>query len=253
MINLRFVFVLAAALLLLTGCNSNTKDLYKGMSAAEIYAQAQKNMEKENFGQAAKDFEALEARYPYGEYSSDAQIGLIKSYYKHNDSELAIGSADRFLRMNPRHPQADYVYYLKGLVYYDQNYSFMFRYLPLDKSARDPSTAQESFDAFKELLERYPCSQYAADARQRMIFLRNQVAEYEMQIVDYYIKRGAYVSAANRAAYVVKHFAQTPMVPRALAAMVVCYREMDMEDLANDALTTLELNFKDSKEYLEVR
>lgn len=222
------------------------------MSAAEIYAQAQKNVAKESYGQAAKDFEALESRYPYGEYSDRAQIGLVHAYYRHSESDLALSTADRFLRMNPRHPKADYVYYLRGLVSFDRNYSFTFRYFPLDKSARDPASAQESFDAFKELLDRYPNSKYAADARQRMIFLRNQLAQYEIQVVDYYIRRGAYLSAANRATYIVKYFEQTPVVPRALAAMVISYRNLKKPELADDAFKTLERNYPNSEEFRKV-
>jgi outer membrane protein assembly factor BamD len=213
------------------------------MSAAEIYAQAEKNVAKEKFPQASKDFEALEARFPYGEYSDKAQLGLINAYYKQNEPILAISAADRFIRMNPHHPRVDYAYYLKGLVTFDQNYSFTFRYLPLDKCTRDPSTAMESFDAFKELLDRFPNSQYAPDARQRMVFLRNQLAKHELSVVHYYIKRGAYLSAANRANYIVKHFEHTPAVPEALAAMVKCYRELGMQQLADDALKTLKNNY----------
>lgn len=233
------------AMLLLTGCNTN-KDNYKGMEAAQIYAQAEQNLKEEKFAQAVKDFEALEARFPYGEYSDKAQLGLIEAYYKHDDFELALKAADRFLRMHPRHPRADYAYYLKGLVAFDQNYTFIFRYLPLDKSSRDPSSAQESFDTLKELLDRYPNSQYAPDAKQRMIFLRNQLASHEMQVVDYYIKRGAYLSAANRASYIVKHFEKTPVIPRALSAMALSYRKLGMDTLADDAEQTLNANFPES-------
>lgn len=218
------------------------------MTAAQIYAQAQKNFAKENYSQATKDFEALEARFPYGEFSDKAQLGLIHAYYKHSDSALALSAADRFIRMHPHHPQVDYAYYLKGLVTFDQNYSFTFRYLPLDKSARDPSTAQESFDAFKELIDRFPNSEYIPDAKRRMIFLRNQLANYELQVVEYYIKRGAYLSAANRANYIVKHFERTPAIPKALAYLVKSYRQLGMHELAEDALKTLQSNFPDSEE-----
>jgi outer membrane protein assembly factor BamD len=245
--NLRLIITLFAAFLLV-GCQSSDKDLYKGMSAAEIYEKAEKNVSKEKFPQAAKDFEALESRFPYGEYSDKAQLGLINAYYKQNEPALAISAADRFIRMNPRHPRVDYAYYLKGLVAFDQNYSFTFRYLPLDKSTRDPSTAMESFDAFKELLDRFPKSQYAPDARQRMLFLRNQLANHEMGVVRYYMKRDAYLSAANRANYIVKHFQKTPVIPAALAAMVTCYRQLGMQPLADDALKTLQTNFPDSEE-----
>ncbi len=243
--NTRILITLLATLLL-TGCKTDNKDIYKGMSASEIYARAEKNVSKENFTQAAKDFEALEARFPYGEYSDKAQLGLIHAYYKQNDSALALSAADRFIRMNPHHATVDYAYYLKGLITFDQNYSFSFRYFPLDKSARDPASAQESFDAFKEVVDRFPKSQYAADAKKRMVFLRNQLANHEIQIVEYYVKRGAYLSAANRANYIVKHFANTDVVPKALSAMVVSYRRLGMQQLAESALKTLETNFPDS-------
>lgn len=231
----------------LSACHHD-KDVYKGMAAAQIYQQAEKNLTKEKYSQAARDFEALEARFPYSEYSDKAQLGLITAYYKQNDPTLALSAADRFIRMNPRHSKVDYAYYLKGLITFDQNYSFSFRYLPLDKSARDPSLAQESFDAFKELLERFPKSQYAADAKQRMVFLRNQLANYELQVAEYYIKRGAYLSAVNRANHLVKHFQETPVIPKALAILVESYRQLGMQQLANDALKTLKINFPQSEE-----
>jgi outer membrane protein assembly factor BamD len=235
------------AVLLLMACNTRHKDVYKGMTAAQIYAQAEKNVTKENYSQATKDFEALEARFPYGEFSDKAQLGLVYAYYKHGDPDLALSAADRFIRMHPHNQNVDYAYYLKGLVTFDQNYSFTFRYLPLDKSARDPSTAQESFEAFKELIERFPNSQYIPDAKKRMIFLRNQLANHELQVVEYYIKRGAYLSAANRANYIVEHFQQTPTIPKALAYMVECYQHLGMPELAADALKTLQSNFPESE------
>jgi len=236
--------------LALGGCQKD-KDAYKGMSATQIYTQAEENVKKENYSKAVKDFEALEARYPYGEYSDRAQLGLINAYYKHGDSELAISAADRFIHMNPYHSQIDYAYYLKGLVNFDQNYSFVYRYFPLDRSARDPQNAIDAFDTFKELVERFPNSQYAADARQRMIFLKNQLASYELQVVEYYIKRRAYLSAANRANYIIKHFEGTPAIPKALSILVDAYRNLGMQELADDALKTLKTNYPDSEEYKE--
>ncbi|HQY22206.1 MAG TPA: outer membrane protein assembly factor BamD [Gammaproteobacteria bacterium] len=249
--NLGIIITVSAALLLV-GCQSKDKDNYKGMSASEIYAQAEKNVAKEKFPAAAKDFEALEARFPYGEYSDKAQLGLINAYYKQNEPALAISAADRFIRMNPHHPCVDYAYYLKGLVTFEQNYSFTFRYLPLDKSARDPSTATASFDAFKELIDRFPNSKYAPDARQRMVFLKNQLANHELSVLKYYVKRGAWLSATNRANYIVKHFEKTSVIPEALAIMVTCYRQLGMQQLANDVLKTLRTNFPDCKELQEL-
>lgn len=239
--NLRFFLLLILTVSLL-GCASK-KDIYNGMAADQIYAEGQKNMAKENYAQAIKDFEALEARYPYGVHSHDAQIGLLTAYYKKQEFASALSCADRFIRMNPRHPQIDYVYHLKGLVNFDQNTTLMYRHLPLDRSARDTNSAQESFDGFRELLERFPNSEYAEDAKQRMIYLREQLAQHELLVVDYYMKRGAYLSAANRANYVVKNFAQTPSVPRALKLMVISYRKLGMMQLADESYRTLQANF----------
>lgn len=244
MINFRalIVVIVCGGSLLFCGCKSN-KDPYKGMSAAEIYSAAEKNMKKESYGQAVKDFEALEARFPYGEFSDRAELGLINAYFKHSEALLAISTADRFIRLNPYHSQVDYAYYLKGLVTFEQNYTFSFRYLPLARNLRDPSEAQESFDTFKELIDRFPNSTYAPDAKKRMIFLRNQLANYELSVVQYYLKRGAYLSAANRANYILKHFEHTPVVPYALDSLVTAYRALGMQSLADDAKETLSLNF----------
>jgi len=238
----RPILLVIAATLVLASC-STKKDLYKGMTAAQIYEQGQKNLAKEKYADAIKDFEALEARYPYGEYSHTTQLGLIKAYHEQGETALAISAADRFIRMNPRHPQADYAYYLKGLVAYNQNATFTYKHLPLDRSARDTTPAQESFDAFKDLVERFPNSQYAPDACKRMIYLRNQLANHELQVVEYYMKRGAYLAAVNRASYIIKYFDQTAAIPNALAAMVIAYRKLGMPALSNDALTTLKANF----------
>lgn len=237
---------------ILAGCKTPQKDRYKGLSEDQIYAQAQQNVKKESFAEAAKDFEALEARYPYGKYSDKAQIGLIHAYYKRNEPALALSTADRFIRMNPRHAEVDYVYYLKGLVGFDQNTTFVYRYLPLDRSARDTTSAQESFDAFKVLLERFPNSKYIPDARKRMVHLREQLASHEYQILEYYVKRGAYLSVANRANHLVKYFSETSYAPKALAEMVIAYRKLGMKPMADEALKTLRSNYPNSDQLKRV-
>lgn len=204
-------------------------------------------MAKNNYAKAIKDFEALEARYPYGEYSHAAQLALINAYYKKGDYPLALSTADRFIRMNPRDPQVDYAYYLKGLVSYDQNSSFMYRYLPIERSARDSTPAHESFLAFKDLVDQFPNSQYAPEARQRMIYLRNQLAAHELHIANYYMKREAYIAATNRADYIVKNYERTTAVPKALCTMVIAYRCLGMIDLSEAAQQILDINFPGSK------
>lgn len=229
--------ILASILVLsffIQGCASK-KDAYIGLSEEQIYSAAENNMKKENFAQAIKDYEALEARYPYGQHSHEAQLGLMSAYHKRHEFALALSSADRFIRMNPRHPKVEYVYYLKGLVNFDQNMTMMYRHLPLDRSARDSSASQAGFDAFKDLIERFPNSEYVGDARQRMVYLRDQLAQHELQVVNYYLKRGAYLSAANRANYIVKNFPETSTIPKALESMSVAYRKLGMDQLALDA------------------
>ncbi len=239
------LLILCALAAGLTGCSKN-KDNYQGLSAEQIYTQAQTNMKKENYADAIKDFEALEARYPYGEHSRDAQLALISAYHKKNESALALSAVDRFIRMNPRDPKVDYAYYLKGLINFDQNSTFMFRHLPLERSSRDTASAQESFDAFKDLIERFPNSEYVADARQRMLYLREQLASFELHVANYYLKRGAYLSAANRANYVLKNFPHTSAVPKALQMMVTSYHKLGMHQLAEEAEKTLETNSRNS-------
>jgi outer membrane protein assembly factor BamD len=244
--NLYSVLILIATISLCACSNSNKPDTYQGLSADQIYSQAQKNVEKENYAEVIKDCEALEARYPYGEYSHKVQLSLINAYYKRHEPALAISAADRFIRMNPRHPNTDYAYFLKGQVAYDQNTTFMFRYLPLDRSARDPAPAKESYEAFKILVEMFPNSQYAPEARQRMSQLREQLANHELQVVEYYVKRGAHLSAANRANYVVTEYRETAAVPTALAHMVNAYRQLNMKHLAEETLGKLHKHYPNS-------
>lgn len=243
--NKYILFILGVTVLSLSlcGCNNSKKDLYKGLSEEQIYTQGQQNMSKNNYAQAIKDFEALEARYPYGEHSLSSQLDLITAYYKKNDSALALATANRFIKMNPRHPRVDYAYYLKGLVNYEQNTSIMYRHLPIDRSARDPSPAHESFAAFKDLTEQFPNSEYAAEARQRMVLLRNQLANYELGVVEYYMKRGAYLSAVNRADFIIKNYDKTEAIPKALSSMILSYHKLGMTELCKDTEQVLSSNF----------
>lgn len=229
------ILILGLFSLSLVGCAKKNKDNYKGLTEVQIYEQSQKNAKKEKWARVVEDLEALEARYPYGQYSDQSQLDLIFAYYKKNEPSMAITTADRFLRMNPRHPKSDYVYYLKAMVCYDQNLTFMYKHLPIDRSARDSTNATESFDTFKSLVERFPNSPYATEARQRMIALRDQLANHELYVVKYYIKRGAYLSAANRANYIVQNYDQTTAIPEALRLMSKSYRKLGMNDMASES------------------
>ena len=223
-----------------TGKNGDQRDLYTDMSAEKIYNKAKNNIDNENYTRAITDLEALESRYPYGEYADRGQLALMYAYYKREEYPQALATAERFIRFNPRHKNADYVYYLKGLVSFDRNYSLAFRIFPIYKYQRDSSIAKEAFNDFKTLIEKYPNSNYSHDARRRMINLKNQIANHELHIAEKYYERKAYLAAANRAAFLVNQFDKTPAVPKALELMVTAYNKLEMYDSAKEAKATLE-------------
>jgi len=241
--NLSNLFFSILFCILLNGCASKNKDEYTGLTADQIYAKAQEHERKENFQLAVKDYEALEARFPYGEYADKAPLGLAQAYYKKGDAAQALGEVDRFIRMYPRHAKVDYAHYLKGLIYSDANMSFIFRHLPIDRSLREPTDAREAFRCFKEFLILFPKSSYANDARLRSVALRNQLANHELHIADYYVRRGAYVSAANRANTIITHFDKTPAVEPALHILIKAYQHMGMKELEQQTSELLNINF----------
>jgi outer membrane protein assembly factor BamD len=165
------------------------------------------------------------------------------AYWKYEENASAIAAAERFIKLHPRHPNVDYAYYLKGLVNFSQGSTIVDRIIPRDMSQRDPGAARQAFDDFSELVRRFPDSKYANDSRQRMLYLKNLLADHEVHVADYYMRRGAFVAAANRARYVVENYQRTPAVPEALAIMAKAYRLMDLDDLAADALRVLEMNY----------
>lgn len=208
-----------------------------------LYEAAQRALRGSNFEQAIKNLQLLEARYPFGPYAEQAQLELIYAHHKNYDHEAAIAAADRFIRLHPQHPNVDYAYYMKGLATYTEGEGLLDRFLPTDVTTRDPGPARESFGDFAQLLARYPDSPYAADARARMIYLRNLLARYEINVANYYFKRGAYLAALNRGRYVVENFQETPAVPDGLAVMVQGYLLLGLDDLARDSLLTLRENY----------
>lgn len=232
---------------LLVGCSSTPQDEYKDLSAVQIYELGQKHLAKEDYHGSIKDFEALEARYPYGDYAVKGEISLIYSYYKKKESVMAIAAADRFIKMHPDHPEIDYVTYLKGLSHYSDNLSFMYRRFAVDRALRDPTAARQSFDTFKKLLIRFPQSKYAADARQRMIKLKNQLARHELHVAELYMKRKAYLAAANRASHIVSYYETSQSVPAALKLLATAYNNLGMKNLEKDALKILGTNFPSYK------
>ncbi len=216
-----------------------------GWSAQKLYGEAKNSLNKRDYETAIEYYEKLEARYPFGKYAQQAMLEVAYAYYKSDEPDSAIAATERFIRTYPRHPHVDYAYYLQGLANFNRGKGLVEKYLPQDPAQRDPGAALQSFGDFSELVRRFPDSKYAADAAQRMRFLRNNLAEYEVHVADYYIRRGAYLAAANRANYVIEHYQRTPAVPDALVVMAKAYKILGLDELSRDALRVLRLNFPD--------
>lgn len=209
----------------------------------ELYQSALNLLEGENYPLAIEKLQLLEARYPFGRFSDQAQLELIFAYHKNYEPEAARATADRFIRLNPNHANLDYAFYLKGLTSFEQDRTFFEKYLPIDETQRDPGSALESFQSFQQLVSRFPNSQYAPDAQKRMTYLKNRLATHEMHVARYYVKREAWIAAANRGRYVVENYQETPALPDALSVMVLAYTELGMTDLAADSQAVLDANF----------
>lgn len=240
--------VLLAATLTLGGCGllPEVKDETAGWSAQKLYAEAKDNLNSGNYERAVKLFETLEARYPFGRYAQQAQLEVAYAYYKDNEPISAVAACDRFIKLHPNHPNVDYAYYLKGLANFNDDLGMLGKLVDQDMSERDPRAARDAFLSFKELVTRFPQSQYAADSTARMKYLVNALASNEVHVAKYYLKRKAWVAAANRAKEVLKTYPEAPALEEALAIMVVAYDELKLTDLRDDALRVLKLNFPDS-------
>ena len=237
--------LLIATLALVAACSSKQPEVDESLSEVELYQQAQADLSNRSYTQAVAKLKALESRYPFGRYAEQAQLELIYAYYKNSEPEAAKSAADRFIRLHPQHANVDYAYYLKGLASFDQDRGLLARFLPLDMTKRDPGAARDSYNEFAQLTSRFPNSRYAPDAKQRMIYLRNLLAAYEIHVAHYYLRRQAYVAAANRGRYVVENFQETPAVGDGLAVMTEAYQRLAMDDLAATSLETLKLNYPD--------
>jgi len=235
-------------LLLSVGCASTSEeDPTEGMAVAEIYEEASAMLQSGDYERAILLYERLESRFPYGKYADRAQMEIAYAYYKDSEPESAIVAADRFIKLHPNHDNVDYMFYLRGLASYDLSESFLDSLFNVDPSQHDPKSARRSFEYFAELLKKYPKSRYSKDALQRMTLIRNNLAVYEVHVADYYMRRGAYLAAANRGKYVVVNYKRTPAVADALAIMVTAYGKLGMADLASDSKSVLEKNYPDHK------
>jgi outer membrane protein assembly factor BamD len=238
------VLSLAAA-----GCGLLSKDADEtaGWSAQRLYGEAKDAMASKAWDKAIKYLEKLEARYPYGRFAQQAQLDVAYAYWKNSERASALAAADRFIKLYPSHANLDYAYYLKGLVNFHENSGLMSALDDPDMAERDPKGTREAFESFKELAARFPESKYRDNALARMRYLVNSLARHEVHVARYYMKRGAFVAAANRAQYAVQNFPQAPAVEEAVFIMVKAYDSLGMVDLRDAADRVMRKNFPESK------
>ncbi|MGM0544417.1 MAG: outer membrane protein assembly factor BamD [Pseudomonadota bacterium] len=241
--------VLALSFALLAGCASNDttsdEDQYAGVAERELYDRARDALDSNRFNIAVERLEALDTRYPFGEHAEQAQLELVYAYYKNDDWEEARAAASRFIRLHPDHPQIDYAYYLRGLAAWQAGRFSLERLRLIDISKRDLGATRDAYGDFRELIQRYPKSEYAPDAKQRIVYLRELLARHELHVADYYLRRGAYLAAVERGRWVVEHYPESNATHDALATMVEGYQGLDMDDRADEVLTVLRENAPD--------
>lgn len=242
-----FRCLVLATLVLISACATQQEG--EVLPEETYYDNARSAMNSGNFNEAERNLDFLETYYPFGRYAEQAQLDLIYARYQNLDLEGARSAADRFLRLNPQSEHADYAIYMRGLASYNLDLGLAARYFPVDNASRDAGEQRQAFDDFSELLSRYPDSEYARDARQRMIAIRNRLAEKELHVANYYIRREAYLAANNRARYVVENFPQSPSVEEALIILAETYQFMDLKKASRDTVELLALNFPQSEAF----
>lgn len=241
-----FVGVLAA---LASGCalfNMAGQDETAGWSADRLYNEARDNLRQGNFTRAAKLYEALESRYPYGRYAQQAALETAYANYRTADKATAVAACERFIRTYPNHPNVDYAYYLKGLSSFRDDQGLLGYLYDLDPSEREPKALRDAFDTFKELVTKFPTSKYAEDAEARMRYLNNALALHEVKVGRYYYNRGAYIAAVSRAQLAITEHPRTPANEDALDLLVKSYDKLGLTQLRDDTAKILRNSFPNS-------
>lgn len=242
--------LVVGAMISLTGCSSSDNEeqvVLANMGAQQLYEKAKTSMEAGNFSNAAATLSALDSRYPFGPLSHQVQLDLIYSYYKSGKTEETLATVDRFIRLNPNHSDIDYAFYMRGLTNMESDSNLFQELMNIDRADRDPAKSREAFNDFRRLIQQYPNSKYAADARKRMLHIKERLARYEIAIARFYMRREAFVAAANRGRYVIEHFPDSTQVQQALEIMVSSYDQLGLEELRQNAMKTLKLNYPDSE------
>ena len=243
------VLVVTCALLSLSACGllPKSSDDSKNVSASKLYADAREEMDGAHYEAAIKLFQKLESNYPFGTYAAQAQMEIAYAHYKAQDQAEALASVERFIKLHPNHPNVDYMYYLRGLVNFNDQIGFLSFIYAQDPSERDPKATREAFAAFKELVDKFPNSKYAPDSIARMNYLINAMASYEVHVANYYYRRGAYLASLNRAQAAVTQFPQSTAREEALFIMIRCYDKLSMPELRDDTQRVFLRNYPNSR------
>jgi outer membrane protein assembly factor BamD len=246
---LGFFFIASTSALLLSGCagSNGQKDDTDLWSETKLYSEATDKLNDADFAKCGKYFEKLEARFPFGPYSQQAQINAAYCYWKAQEQAQALVAIDRFIKLFQGSPNLDYAYYLKGLITFNDDLGWLGKFTGQDLSERDPKAAKEAFESFKVVVERFPNSKYATDSLDRMRYIVNSLAEADVIVARFYFQRGAYLASANRAQLVIRDYDRAPAVEEALYILVKSYEKLGMQDLSSDANRVLVLNFPDSQ------
>ena len=239
------VALLALCIALLAGgCHSNKDKDDKKVTPEGLYKKAHKSLDNYDFNNAIKTYEQLTARFPFTDEARQARIDLIYAYYRAGEGESATDAAEAFIRENPTHPRVDYAWYMKGRVEFEKPPNAIESLFGADLTKRPPSNARKSFAAFKTVVEQYPKSEYAHDALQRMVYLRDRLASYEVHVARFYYKRGAYVAAAQRSKGAIEQYNGAPAVREALEILIHCYDKLNLEPLAQQTREVYAANFQ---------
>jgi len=252
--NLRYITILLVITLFgLSACGILPEqiDETKGWSAAQLYEASKDDLSNGNYDGAIKKLEKLESRYPFGTYAQQAQMDIPYIYYKQGEQPQALAAIERFIKLHPNHENIDYIYYLRGLVNFNDRISFLQSLAKQDITERDPKATREAFDAFKALVVRFPNSKYSPDALLRMKYLVNAMAQYDLHVAKYYYRRGAYLAAANRAQSAIKEYPDAPAIEEALFVLFKSYDKMGLVKLRDDTQRIIKQNFPNTT-YTEV-
>ena len=243
----RSVTALAPLLLafFLAGCGlfADKVDPRKDWTAAQYYKAAKDEFDNRNWEASIKIYEALESKFPFGRFAQQAQLEVAYAYYKQGDTAQALSAVDKFMKLHPNHANLDYALYLKALANFKEDLGPLARVVSQDLADRDPKAARESFEGFKELVSRFPESRYSVDARERMAYLVEALARHEIRVARYYLSRGAFLAAANRAQDAITRFPNSPNHRDGLDVMIEAYDRMGMAELRDDARKVLAKNF----------